>query len=180
MGIEELLAANTAALEANTAAHAKLAEVAMAAAGSATGGTTSAETPAATKEKEAPAKETAAAKKKRLAAEKKAEAEAEAKAKAAVKPEISSSVSAADLKKAAAGFLKGDDEEARDLAKQNFIGALEHLGCGKSLSSVEEPADRAKLAGYIAYWQAGLDVDFDEIDAIIDSAGDGEEDGLLD
>jgi hypothetical protein len=85
-------------------------------------------------------------------------------------------VSAADLKKAAAAYLNGDDEEARDAAKKNFIGALAHIGA-KKLGEVDSDEDRARLAGYVAYWTAGLDVDFEAIDEIVAAAGEG---GLLD
>ena len=168
MSIEEALAANTAALIENTAAHAKLAEVATAAASG---------KPATSGAKDKPAddetpKETAAEKKKRLAAEKKAkEAETETEA-----PKLAASVTAAALKKAAGAFLQSDDEEERDANKANFIGALSHLGA-KKLGDVDSGEDRARLAGYIAYWNAGLDVDFEAIDGLL--AGEEEEEDIL-
>ena len=175
MSLEQQIADLTAAVKENTAAHAKLAEVAAAA--------------ASTKpvEEKAPAKKTTAAKKTEesedAAEEKTTTKKAPAKkttAKKTEKPELAKSVTAAKLKTAAGGYLKGDDEEARDAAKTNFKAALDHLGA-TSLSGVDNNTDRAKLAGYIAYWQADLEVDFEEIDALIegDGEGDGDEDDDL-
>lgn len=181
MSIEEALAANTAALIENTAAHAKLAEVAMAAAG----GKAAAPAKAAPKEEpvedeeEAP-KETAAEKKKRLAAEKKkADAAAAAKKKAAAKteaPELVAEMPAAALHKIAAAFMSDDlDEAERDANKANFVGGLAHLGA-KKFSELSDDSERARLAAYIGYWTAGLDVDFEEIDGLIEALGEGEGD----
>ena len=179
MSIETLIAELTTAIKDNTAAHAKLAEVATAAArGKAT--TTAKEEPKEEPKEEA---ETPAAKKKRLAAEKKkAEAEAEKKDEAeaekgeAEKPELAESVTHDELHKLAGKFLASDDADVRDNAKSNFVGALAHLGA-KKLTELEDDAQRARVAGYITYWMAGLEVDFDEIDALIPDA-EGDDDPL--
>ena len=182
MSIEEALAANTAALIENTAAHAKLAEVAMAASGGkAAAPSKASEKAESTEEEEAP-KETAAEKKKRLAAEKKkkdaaAAAEKKAQAAKAEKPELVAEMPAAALHKIAAAFMSDDlDEELRDANKANFVGGLAHLGA-KKFSELADDSERARLAAYIGYWQAGLDVDFNEIDGLIEALGDGEGEG---
>jgi len=179
MSLEEELRANTEALKENTAAHLKLAEVAMAAAGQGGGKAAPAEKPVPEKDEDEAPKETAAEKKKRLAAEKAAAAKAEAAKKPAAKsaPELETEVDAADLKKAAAAFLGSDDEKVRNANKKNFMAALDHLGASK-LTDVDTDEDRARLAGYIAYWEAGLKVDFEAIDEIIAGGGsDGEDEG---
>lgn len=176
MNIEEALAANTAALIENTAAHAKLAEVAMAAAGgkSAAGGKVT-EKPKDEEEEEQT--ETAAEKKKRLAAEKKAAAAAAAAAKEkeqAEPPELVAEMTAAALHKIAAAFMSDDlDEAERDENKANFVGGLNHLGA-KKFSELADDSERARLAGYIGYWSAGLDVDFEAIDTLIEELGDAD------
>jgi len=177
MSIETLLAELTTAIKENTVAHAKLADVAVAA---------SKGKAAAPKEepKEAPKeepeesedeapKETAAAKKKRLAAEKK---KAEAEAKTVEKPELEEAVGHDALHKLAGKFLATDDEAERDTNKGNFVGALAHLGA-KKLTDLADDSERARVAGYITYWMAGLEVDFDEIDALIPVA-EGDDDPL--
>lgn len=173
MSLEEALRANTVALEANTAAHLKLAEVAVAAAtGKSSAGSTK-PAPTETTESEE-SEETAAQKKKRLAAEKAAAAK---KAAAAEPPELETSVTGDEIKKIAGAFLASDDEKVRDANKANFISALSHLGA-KKLGDVETDEDRARLAGYIAYWTAGLKVDFEAIDEIV-AVEEEEEENLL-
>ena len=181
MSLEEALAANTAALIANTEAHANLAAVATAATGGkATTKPTKEESKEEPEEQDEAPKETAAEKKKRLAAEKKAAAAKKAAAdKKKEKPELEAEVTGAELHKIASAYLKGDDEETRDTNKENFVGGLAHIGAGK-LGEIESDTDRARLAAYIQYWTAGLDVDFDEIDALVEAAGgDGEGDDDL-
>lgn len=175
MSIEAAIAELTAAVKENTAAHTKLAEVAAAAAGGKAAAPAKEETKdeAPAEEKKAPAKKAPA---KKPAAKKPATKQAEP-------PELEGSVSAADLKKAAAAFLDGDDEEARDANKQKFIAALNHLGAAK-LGEVDSDEDRARLAGYIAYWNEGLEVDFEAVDEIVSAAGgededEGEDDDIL-
>ncbi|MFU1607369.1 hypothetical protein ACM25O_13370 [Sulfitobacter pontiacus] len=180
MSIEEALAANTAALIENTKAHAKLAEVAMAAAGGKASASTAEKAKVTETEEEEAPKETAAEKKKRLAAEKaaatkKAAAE-KAKASKAKKPELVSEMTAAELHKIAAAFMSDElDEAERDANKANFVGGLAHLGA-KKFSELSDDTERARLAAYIGYWQAGLDVDFEEIDGLIEALDGGEED----
>lgn len=173
MSLEEALRANTEALKENTAAHKALADVAVAAASSKSAPAEKATEEKAPEEK-APPKETAAQKKKRLAAEKKAKAEAEAAAKKAEEPELETDVEFADLQKVCAALLDEDREDYRDEHKANFIGALKHLGA-KKLTDVDED-DYARLAGYVAYWEAGLDVDFEAIDEKLVEAAGGEDD----
>lgn len=171
MTFEELIAANTAALIDNTAAHKKLAEVAMAAAGGKANTTKTAEKPKP-EEKEPEEKETAIAKKKRLAAEKKAAAEAEA-------PELVAEMSGADFHKRATAFLSEDlSQKERDTNKANFVAGLSHVGAAK-FSEVKTDEDRARVAAYVAYWTAGLDVDFEAIDEMIaELGGEGEADPM--
>ncbi|AIT13314.1 hypothetical protein DSS3P1_79 [Ruegeria phage DSS3-P1] len=169
MSIEAALAELTAAVKENTAAHAKLAEVAAAAAGG------KAAAPA-----KAPAKDEAPAEEKKPAAKAAAKPAAKAAAKkpAAKKvepPELAGSVTHTEIAKIGAAFLKGDDEEARDAAKSNFIAGLQHIGAAK-LGEIDSDEDRARLAGYIAYWTAGLEVDFEAIDEIVLAAG-GDDEG---
>lgn len=177
MGIEEALAANTAALEANTAAHNRLADVAEAAAGGKPAADKPADKPKAETPKDDGEKpETAAAKKKRLAAEKKAaEAAAAAEAEEAEEvdpPELVAEVTAADLHTQASAFMSKElDAEVLDANKANFVGGLSHLGA-KKFSELGSDGDRARLSAYIAYWQAGLDVDFTAIDEAIEALGD--------
>ena len=165
MSLEEQIAKLTAAVEANTAAHTKLAEVAMSASA---GKRTEAEKPAPKEEDDgeddaAAAKKKAAAKKaaetrKANASKKKAEEEKEA-------PTLDASVTSKDLMAAARAFMSPDDADQCEENKERFASALKHLGAAK-LSAVDEE-DIPKLAGYIAYWQGGLDVDFEEIDGLI-------------
>jgi hypothetical protein len=168
MSLEEALAANTAALIANTDAHNNLTAVASAAAGAKAGGK-------AESKAEDAGEETAAEKKAAAAAKKKATAAALAKKKAAAaeKPadapdlsKLADGVAAAKLKTLAGGFLKGDDEESRDANKEKFLAALEHLGAGK-LGEIDSAEDRAKMAAYVVYWSKGAEVDFEAVDEIV-------------
>lgn len=176
MGIEEALAANTAALEANTAAHNRLADVAEAAAGGKPAADKPADKPKADTPKDDGEKpETAAAKKKRLVAEKKAaeaKAAAEAEEEAGEAPELVAEVTAADLHTQASAFMSKDlDAEVLDANKANFVGGLAHLGA-KKFSELADDSERARLSAYIGYWEAGLDVDFTAIDEAIAALGD--------
>lgn len=179
MSIEAALAELTAAVKANTEAHEKLAQVAKAAQGS---------KPAAAKkpapEKAAPAEDTteeAPAEEPKKAPAKKAPAK-KAAAKKPDAPTLSATVEMDDFKNAARAFMSPDDEEQRDKNKANFAAALNHLGAA-SLSKVDGE-DLPKLAGYVAYWATGLEVDFDEIDEKIAELSDGgdeeESDDMLD
>jgi len=160
MSLEEALAANTLALEANTAAHTKLAEVAMAAQGG-----KAADKPAA--DKAPTAAEKAAATKKANAAKK------AAAAKKAETPEVAGAVDEAAIRAVARDYLSGDDEAERDAKKANVSAAFKHLGA-KKLTDLADDEDRAKLAAYIAYWKAGHEtIDFEDIDALVAEAGEG-------
>jgi len=177
MNIEQALAENTAALIANTAAHAKLADVAMAA--------TSGKSVAQTKTESADTgaddevKETAAEKKKRLAAEKKtAAAKAKAETKLPEVPELVAEMPAAELHVIAAAFMADElDEESRDANKANFVGGLAHLGA-KKFSALTDDSERARLAAYIGLWSAGLDVDFEAVDEQIAALSEGDDDPM--
>lgn len=183
MNIEERLDLLTQALEANTAAHLKLAEVALAASSGKTAPAEDKKAPA--KDKPAPAEteetpeDDAAEKKKAAAAKKKAAAAAAAKKKAeaekaaaAEAPEIETSVSVDDMRAAVKAHMETDDEEVRATRMSNLKGALAHLGLGK-LSEVTEDDAVAKLAGYVAYWKAGVEFSFEDVDSIIDAADTG-------
>lgn len=194
MSLEAQLAELTAAVKENTEAQMKLAAAATAAVSprkaDATPGTAKPaekeETPETPEEDDAEAKKKAAAeKRKETAAKKKAEKEAAEKKAAAEKaaekseteaPELSATVEMDDFKKQARAFMSPDDEEERDANKEKFAAALKHLGAG-SLSKVDDD-DLPRLAGYVTYWQAGLDVDFEAVDEIVaglSDEGDGED-----
>lgn len=175
MSLEEAIAANTAALIENSAAHKMLADVATAAA---TGKSVS--KPEPEKEKAGSEEETreltAAEKKAANAAKRRKAAAAKKAAEKAEPPELTLMVTAPELRKLAAAFMDGDDDEARELNKTNFIGGLQHVGAAK-LTELEDDAERARVAGYLAYWSAGLEVNFEAIDEILDAMGSGEDDG---
>ncbi len=183
MSLEEALAANTAALIANTEAHAKLAAAATAAAG------TKSESKSDDADAAAEEKKRLAAEKRKAAAEAKKKAEAEKKAEADEKPaeapdlsKLVDGVTPAKLKTLAGGFLKGDDEGSRDANKEKILAAFNHLGVAK-LGEVTDDEDRAKLAAYIVYWTKGAEVDFEAVDeivmGIIGGGDDGGDDDLL-
>lgn len=167
MALEDKIAELITALNENTAAHAKLGEIATAAQASKASGD----------EEKAPPEEKKAAPKKAPA--KKAPAKKAAPKKKAP-PELKDSVTKAAIAKTAGAYLGDEelDDETREARKQNIIGAFGHLGVSK-LGEITDNTDRAKLAGYIAYWMADLEVDFEAIDAIIEGEGDEEpeEDG---
>lgn len=170
MSFETLIADLTTAIKENTAAHAKLADVALAAANWRTTAPEETKSAKTAEPSDDEPKETAAEKKKRLAAEKR-KADATKKAE---KPELAETVTHDELHALAGKFLAGDDEEVRDQRKGNFFGALAHLGA-KKLTELEDDTARARVAAYLTYWMADLEVDFDEIDALIPDAP-GEED----
>lgn len=169
MSLETAIAELTAAVRENTAAHTKLAEVAIATRkGSAPD---VAEEPKA--EKKAAPKAAPKSAPKADPEEPKTEKEAPKKAapKKAAPPKIAAEVSDDEIKVMARNYMSGDDEDEREAKKANVSAAFNHLGV-KKLSEIEEDADRARLAGYIAYWAAGLKVDFEEIDGLVEAAGD--------
>jgi hypothetical protein len=182
MSIEAALAELTAAVKENTAAHTKLAEVAQAAqkggttakASPAKASTTKASTAKASEDTEAEENEAEAPEEKpapKKAPAKKAPAKKAPAKKAPAKPKaptLSAEVDRDEFKNTARAFMSPDDEDTRDANKEKFASALAHLGA-KKLTEVDDE-DLAKLAGYIAYWNAGLDVDFEEIDGLIAEA----------
>lgn len=173
MSIEKALADLTTALKENTEAHLKLADVAKAAQAS--------KTPAPEK---APAEKPKAASKAKAEADeqeeapKKEAAKKPAARKAAPKnktPDPVTSITFDDLKLAAKAFISPEDESERDARKEKLGSALDHLGASK-LTEVDED-DMPKVATYLAYWTAGLDVDFEEIDGLIAEASDDDSEG---
>lgn len=185
MSLESAIQELTAAVKENTAAHLQLADVAKAASTGAKPSETKkeAQTPAKdeTDEDEAEAQKKAAAaeRRKKAAEKKKAEAEAAAAAEAEAEaeaegdddllggdddlPEVQAEASVAEIKKAAGAFLDEDDENFRDDNKAKVISAFKHLGVSK-LGGLTDAEDRAKLLAYIAYWNAGLEVNFEDVD----------------
>lgn len=201
MAFESLIQELIDAVKENTAAHAQLGEIAKAAAGKPAGKASTASKKTETeddgedeaaKKAEAAAKRKAAAEKKKAdeaaaekkkadeAAKKKAAAE---KKKAADTPELPGTVDTADLRGLARTFMSKDNEN-RDENKEKFAAALDHLGA-ENLSGVSEE-DQARLFGYITYWSAGLDVDFEAVDEIVaaaapdEDAGEEDDDSMLD
>lgn len=175
MSIEEALAANTAALVENTAAHLKLAAVAEAARKP----VKEAEPP---KEEEAPkltAAQKAAATKAaaKAKADEEAAAEEEAPKKAAPKkttkkvetPDPVTDIAEGEVAPLVLGFIKTDDEELRDERKAKVRAALDHIGAAKA-TEIEDDEGRCKFATYVAYWTAGLEVDFEAVDELVTEA----------
>jgi hypothetical protein len=204
--LETALAENTAALKEavaalnrNTEAHEKLAAVAVKAQSAKAAEPTrepykTAAEPekAAEKPAEKPATKPAAEK---PAAEKPAAEKPAAKPaakptgkKGKQPPALVAEVTSEALRDAAKAFLSSDDAAVRDGAKGQMSAAFNHLGAAK-LSDLDDEG-RAKLAGYIAYWSAGLDVNFEEIDEKIaaladensegDEGGEGDDESMLD
>ncbi len=163
IGLRADLKENTAALKDNSAAHLALAKVATAAAGgkvSVVGATAAATTTKAVADKLVAEKPAAAAAKPAAAAA----AKPAAKPKAKVEPTLAPAVSLDDLRAAAKDYLGSDDPAIRDAGKANISAAFKHLGAGK-LTEIESDEDRARLSAYIAFWTAGLEVNFEDIDA---------------
>ncbi len=175
MSIEEQLAELTAAVKENTEAHKALADVAKAAQG--TKAPAPAPGAAEEEEKAAPKTRSRAAKEKPGAEEKAApKTRSRAAAKKKTEPELPGSVDRAEFMKTARAFLSPDDEEVMEANKEKFAAALDHLGASK-MSAVDDE-DLPKLAGYIAYWNAGLEVDFEKIDGLVAEASGGTDDML--
>lgn len=150
----------TEALKENTAQHAAFAEIARA---GVKAGTKSTATKAAPKgEPEEEPKKPAPTRK--------------ATTKESDPPELPTSVEAQELRGLARQFM-AKDHENRDENKANFSAALKHLGA-ENLSAVSD-ADAPKLYGYITYWNAGLDVSFEEIDALVADSPSEEEEDLM-
>lgn len=179
MSLEQALKENTEALQANTAAHAALTAVAVK--------TSTGKSPTESEDDEgkpaaptaAEKKAAAAAAKRKAATEKKKADEAAAKKEAADEDgdvEIVKEISDVDLRALAKEFMSTDDTEERDARKENFGGALKHLGAAK-LSEVSDDQDRVKLANYINHWIADEELAFDEVDAKISGSDD---DDMLD
>lgn len=191
MSLEAAIQELTAAIKDNTAAHTNLADVAKAAAGSSKPAETKKAEPDTTDddgEDDAEAKKKAAAAERRKKAAEKKAAEAKAEEEAAKKkeaeaeeeddllggddelPEVQSEATVAEVKASAGKFLDSDDENFRDDNKSKVIAAFKHLGVSK-LGGLTDAEDRAKLVGYIAYWNAGLEVNFEEVDERVAEAG---------
>ena len=164
MSLEAAIAELTAAVRENTEAHTKLAAVAVAAAKSG-----KAEKPAAevTGSEEPKAEKPKAEKPK--AEKPKAEKPA---AKPKAKPPVQVDVDQAATPGIAVAFLSTDDEADRDARKAKMRSALDHLGAKKA-SEIDNDEDCVKFATYVAYWTAGHEVDFEEIDALVAEALDG-------
>ncbi len=161
MSLEAAIAELTAAVRENTEAHAKLAAVAVAASKAGK------DKPAAevTGSEEPKAEKPKAEKPK--AERPKAEKPKAEKPKA--KPEVQTDVDEAAIPGIAVGFLGTDDESVREDRKAKMRSALDHLGFKKA-SEIDNDEDRVKFATYVAYWSAGHEVDFEEIDALVAEA----------
>lgn len=169
MALEKLIEDLIAALNANTTAHSKLADVAIAAAAEKTT-KAAAEAPA----KKAPAKKAEADEEdeepKKAPAKKTAEKAPAKKAPAKKKgPELVLKVKEDQIADIAVGFMSTDDEEEREERKTKMRSALQHLGFKKA-TEIDNAEDRAKFASYLAFWAAGEDVDFEDIDEKIADA----------
>lgn len=160
MALETEMAALTAALKENTAAHMALTKVAAAAAGSKTEAAPKAG--AKPPVEKAPAAKTPAAK----APAAKAPASKAPAAKKAKLPEIFGEVDKATLVAASRAYLATDDEDELEARKANMVAAYEHLGV-KKISDLADDAERAKLFAYIAYWTVAAEVDFEELDELV-------------
>ena len=120
-----------------------------------------------------PPKETAAAKKKREAAERKAAEEAENAEEVEDEGEDENemvparkSVALKTLKKTLGDWLDCEDEDEAEDREEKLIAGLAHLGADRITDL--DADDRIKVACYADNWIAGNDVDFEEIDAVID------------
>lgn len=179
MSLEQAIAELTAAVKENTAVHRDFAEIAKQASGkkAPAKAAAKAEEPA---EQEAPAEEKAEEKKPAAKpAAKKPAAEKPAAKKEAAEPEISGDVSWDDLKGVCKAFMRGDDEETRELAKKRMRAAFDHLGIDGLPEIEDKDEERARLAAYVAYWNAGQKVVFERVDeavAELADAGDGDTD----
>ena len=175
MSLEAAIAELTAAVRENTEVHARFAEIARTAAKSAQPGkTVGDEAP-----EEAKAAKTGPQKK---AAPKKAAAKKSGTARKRKPVSISGAVDESAIRQIARAYLDGEDEDEREAKKKNVSAAFEHLGV-KKLSDLEDDTERAKLAAYIAHWEAGADLSFDAIDDLVaEAAGDDDEnmDEMLD
>ena len=162
MSLEAQMAELTAALKDNTAAHTALANVAKAATAKVT-----AAAPAKDAEAEKPAPKTAE-KPAPKTAEKPAEKAApkvapKAAPKKKAEPILVPTMNVDDLRTKARAYLEGDDAAVRDAKKANLSAAFDHLGVAK-LGEIESDEDRARLAAYLDYWAADLEVDFEALD----------------
>lgn len=175
MGIEDFIAANTAALDANTKAlTAALQANATASAPKAAAATGDAGSAGAKGGR--PPKETAAQKKKREAAERKA-AEDELAAAAGADEEEEEDEKGEDIapRKSitikALGKIMGDwmdveDEDVAEAREEQVVAAFDHLGVS-SLGEITDADELRQLALYVDNWVAGNDVDFDALDELV-------------
>lgn len=119
-----------------------------------------------------------------VAAQKDKPAPSEANLKPKSAPKVDGAVDAEAIRAAAREHLFGGAEEER-AAKKTYLGsASKHLGVGM-LAELENVQDRAQAAGDIAYWTAGLQVIFEDLEGMVLSQLDAtsgaseEEDDLL-
>lgn len=171
MGIEDFIAANTAALDANTKAlTASLEANATASAPKAAAATGDAGSAGAKGGR--PPKETAAQKKKREAAERKAAEdetaagadEAEGEDEDAIAPRKSITIKA--LGKIMGEWMEVDDEDVAEAREEQVVAAFDHLGVS-NLGEITDADELRQLALYVDNWIAGNDVDFDALDELV-------------
>lgn len=160
MSLEDQITELTAAVKENTAAHLKLAEVAQAASGSKTGVKPAAEKASDANEGGGEDDEKPATK---PAAKKPAAKPRASRAKKPQPPELSADVTRKDFQASARAYIGSDDAEDREQRQEQLAAALDHLGASK-LGEVEDE-DIPRIAAYFAYWSAGLEVIFEEVDA---------------
>lgn len=169
MSLEEALAANTAALTANTQVQeAILAKI---------GGNTDV---SPSEEPDAPEEETKAsdadAKKKAAAAKRKATA---AKKKALAAIEVRLGIDVVEVRKLAREFGENDggDSDERERLKGLMASAFDHLG-SKKLSDLDDE-DRVKFAHYLDHWivDSKAKLDFEKLDETVASAIEEADDG---
>ncbi len=169
MSLEAAIAELTAAVRENTEVHAKFAEIARTASKSAQ----------PKKAVDDEASEEAKAEKsepQKKAASKKAAAKKNGTARKRKPVAVRGAVDESAIRQIARAYLDGEDEDEREAKKKNVSAAFEHLGV-KKLSDLEDDTERAKLAAYIAHWEAGANLGFDAIDDLVaEAAGDDDED----
>jgi hypothetical protein len=98
-----------------------------------------------------------------VAAQKDKPAPSDANLKPKSAPKVDGAVDAEAIRAAAREHLSGGDEEERAAKNLNLGSASEHLGIGM-IAELENVQDRAKAAAGIAYWTAGLQVLFEDLE----------------
>lgn len=76
-----------------------------------------------------------------------------------------------------AAYMKAGDEDDRTAAKANVKSLVQHYGAAK-LTEID-PAHFPRLLEYLDAWEAGQDVEFDELDGDGDGDDDSGGDSLL-